>query len=288
MSNKLLKKIFPGVSWHNPVLSLIFRLIDPVDYLVRVNRGYKHLPRYSIRVRSNGVYRQFGGTSFVHYGNLLANILNEEIGFDKPLKVLEIGCGCGRVAFGLSKFDTIDYTGVDIDHISLKSSRSNLLLKQKEYNFELMDVFNREYNPNGRYKASSYTFPYPDQHFDVIFLVSVFTHMLSEDVDRYVQEISRMLKPGGICMFTAFLMDYGREFDHSELSFRYNNGPSYYCSRQIPEKSVGYYLDFFKEIFLENQFILSKVLLGDWRKSQEIKSSSGFSQDILFIKKEFK
>lgn len=287
MSNKLLKKVFPGVSWHNPVLRFIFALIDPIDYLVRINRGLSHLPRYSLRVRSNGVYRQFGGTSFAHYGELLADILNENIGFDRPVKVnvLEIGCGCGRVAFGLTKFNNIEYTGVDIDRISLEACQANILLKQNGYSFELMDVFNREYNPSGKFKAISYTFPYPNQHFDVIFLVSVFTHMLSDDVEKYIQEISRMLKPGGTCMFTAFLMDHGRDFEHSELSFRFSNGPSFYCSRQVPEKSVGYYLDFFQQRFNENNMSLSKLLLGGWRKIQEVKSNSGFSQDILFFAK---
>jgi len=286
MSNKLLKKIFPGVSWHNPVLRFIFTLIDPIDYWVRVNHNLGYLPKYSIRVRSNGVYRQFGGKSFVFYGELLANILKENIGFDRPILILEIGCGCGRVAFGLSNFDTISYTGVDIDRISFEESRSNPVLKQLGYRFELMDVFNREYNPSGNFKANSYTFPYPDHNFDVIFLVSVFTHMLSSDVERYIQEISRMLKPGGTCMFSTFLMDFGRSFERSELSFIYNENSSYYCSQKVPEKSVGYYLDFFQEKFKENGMVLSKLIIGGWRKSREIKSNSGFPQDILFFKKE--
>lgn len=283
---KLLKNIFPGVSWHNPVLRFMFTLIDPVDEWVRSNRGLNYLPRYSIRVRSNGVYRQFGGRSFVYYGELLANILKENIGFDRSTRILEIGCGCGRVAIGLSKFDTISYIGVDIDRISLEESQANPILKQKGYRFELMDVFNREYNPDGKYKAFSYTFPYPDQHFDVIFLVSVFTHMLSDDVAHYIQEISRMLKAGGTCMFTGFLMDFGRTFEHCELSFRYKEKSSYYCSQQVPEKSVGYDSDFFQTKFNENGMVLNKILLGGWRKSPEIKSHSGFPQDILFFKKE--
>lgn len=286
MSNKILKTIFPGVSWHNPVLRFIFTLIDPVDYWIRINRNFTYLPKYSIRVRSNGVSQQFGGRSFVYYGELLANILKENIGFDQPVRVLEIGCGCGRVALGLSKFDNISYVGVDIDRISLEASKKNPVLKQKGYRFELMDVMNREYNPGGKFKADSYKFPYPDHHFDVIFLVSVFTHMLSKDVDRYIQEISRMLKPGGTCMFSTFLMDYGRTFKRSELSFIFHEDSSYFCSQQVPEKSVGYYLDFFKTKFYENNMTLKKIFLGGWRKSPEIESKSGFSQDILFFKKE--
>ena len=46
-------------------------------------------------------------------------------------------------------------------------------------------------------KASEYTFPYEDGEFDVVVLTSVFTHMLPDDVAHYLDEIARVLKPGG-------------------------------------------------------------------------------------------
>lgn len=286
MPNKLMKKLFPGISWRNPILNLVFKIIDPIDYLARVRRHLDFLPRYSIRVRSNGVYKQFGGSTFVYYGKLLAGILQEKIGVTEKSRILEIGCGCGRAAIGLaSVFDRLDYTGIDIDRVSLEACLSNPILKAKGYKFGLMDVYNFEYNPQGSIRASTYTFPYSDESFDIVFLVSVFTHMLAKDVIQYIQEISRILKIDGKCMLTTFLLDYGINFEKSELSFNFSDGISHYTSLRFPEKTVGYYQDFFNKEFNKCQMELDALLLGEWRRSSDISSVSGFSQDILIFRK---
>ena len=41
---------------------------------------------------------------------------------------------------------------------------------------------------------------------DVAFLTSVFTHMLPEDVEHYLDELARVLKPGGRTLITWFLL----------------------------------------------------------------------------------
>jgi hypothetical protein len=35
----MLKKIFPGISWQNPVIRLGLAILDPFDYLFRAARG---------------------------------------------------------------------------------------------------------------------------------------------------------------------------------------------------------------------------------------------------------
>lgn len=40
-----------------------------------------------------------------------------------------------------------------------------------------------------------------------MFLASVFTHLLPDEVDNYLSEISRVLKPGGRCLCTYFLLN---------------------------------------------------------------------------------
>lgn len=282
----ILKKIFPGISWRSPILNFVFHVMDPIDYLVRSARGLSDLPPYSIRVRSNGVTGQFGGKNFSAFGNLLAGLLKTYASLDNESKVLEIGCGCGRTAFALSKIlDDGNYTGMDIEKIALASSEGRPIFIRKNFNFDYLDVQNDAYNPEGRYRANTYKFPYDDGKFDVIFLVSVFTHMLTSDVKNYIKEISRMLRPGGTCMVTTFLMDKGREMEG--LSFPYN-GNDHYCSNQsLPEVAVGYYLDFYVNQFASSSMTQSHdPLWGSWRNSSNIVSSSGFSQDILFFSKE--
>jgi len=286
MLKKMLKKVFPGISWQNPVVRLGLAILDPLDYLFRAARGLQHLPKYSIRVISNGVNQQFGGASFARYGELLVSILQQNTGFSRGADILEIGCGCGRTALGLrSLLDDGKYTGMDINRKSLEASKNNPALKAKNFRFDLLDVYNFEYNPTGKHVAHSYTFPYENGQYNVVFLVSVFTHMLHKDVSRYIQEISRILKPGGYCMLTTFLVDYGKIFKDAEVSFRFTDGVSHFRTEFIPEMVVGYYLEFFETEFGKHSMKLSAKLPGSWRGVPEVESTSSFPQDILFFRK---
>ena len=46
--------------------------------------------------------------------------------------------------------------------------------KYPNYTFTLADIYNKEYNPAGRLKASEYRFPFDDETFDLVVLGSVF------------------------------------------------------------------------------------------------------------------
>jgi SAM-dependent methyltransferase len=64
-----------------------------------------------------------------------------------------------------------------------------------------------EYNPDGEMSASQYQFPYSPEKFDFVVLVSVFTHMLDEDVRNYIGEIARVLRAGGRCFASFYLLN---------------------------------------------------------------------------------
>jgi SAM-dependent methyltransferase len=55
--------------------------------------------------------------------------------------------------------------------------------------------------------ACNYRFPFADGSFDLVLLMSVFTHMLPHDVRHYLGEIARVLKPGGRCLISWFQLD---------------------------------------------------------------------------------
>src|SRR3954454_3335822 len=56
-------------------------------------------------------------------------------------------------------------------------------------------------------EGSEYVFPYPNATFDFVFLTSVFTHMLPTDMEHYVSEIVRVLKPNGRSLCTFLLLN---------------------------------------------------------------------------------
>lgn len=286
MLKKTLKKVFPDVSWQHPVLNTVFQAVDPIDYAVRSVNGLSDLPPYSIRLRSNGVTKQFGGQNFSRFGNQLAEHLQTYASLTHESKVLEIGCGCGRTALALSDIlDDGNFIGMDIERTSLESCRKHPIFARKHFRFDYLDVQNDEYNPTGKNRADTYRFPYDDREFNVIFLVSVFTHMLTNDVKNYMAEISRLLQPGGICMITTFLMDRGRQTNG--ISFPHSRQEHHFYNEAMPEVAIGYYLDFYKSQFaLQGLKQVHDVLWGSWRNIPEVVSDSGFAQDIIFFAKE--
>lgn len=122
-------------------------------------------------------------------------------------KVLDVGCGLGRMAIPLTKFlnKKGNYEGFDIVPSAISWCKNNISSKFPNFSFQIADIYNKEYNPNGKFEASTYRFPYQDSSFDFVFLTSVFTHMLPRDMEHYFSEISRVLKKNGKCFITYFL-----------------------------------------------------------------------------------
>ena len=82
-----------------------------------------------------------------------------------------------------------------------------------------IDIRNSRYNPSGEIDASDYRFPYPDESFDIVFAASIFTHCLPEATINYIREAGRVLKPGGRCLFSFFLLDNYRPGQVRPLGF---------------------------------------------------------------------
>ena len=67
------------------------------------------------------------------------------------------------------------------------------------------------YNPDGNIKTLDFVFPHKDQSFELVFLISIFTHLWAQKAGHYLVQISRVLKPGGRCLCTCFLLNPGSE-----------------------------------------------------------------------------
>ena len=282
---KISQAVFPGVSWKHPLIATGLKVVDPLDKAVRLIGGRGKYPPMSIRVRSNGLRRQFNGRKFEELGAKLVEELTDRAGLEHGSRVLEIGCGCGRFAFALaSKLDEGAYTGVDIDGPSIEAARTNEFLSNKNFTFRHLDVHNTEYNPEGKTPASEYRFDFPDNSFDVIFLVSVFTHMLPADVKNYIEEISRLLAPGGHLMFTTFVMDAGTEFDGND--FVYGTGPYRSSHPEMHEICIGYYLDFIDECFKDAglERVGNPIYSTKGRQLSGVETTD-FDQDLIVARK---
>jgi len=136
----------------------------------------------------------------------------------KDARVFDIGCGAGRVARHMQPDPEFNgyYLGLEIDPRDVGWCKANIPDREgAEFHFIHADLKNDHYNPNGT-PVEDYQFPSSSGWFDFVFLLSVFTHMKPPAIRQYLTEIARVLKPGGHCYATAFLVDDAGEVTDNE------------------------------------------------------------------------
>lgn len=194
--------------------------------------------------------RHCAGRSYRIVGRTWLRILTTELGGLKPHEtVLDAGCGVGRIAVPLTGYlnDQGSYEGFDVGPQGIAWCRDNITSRYPNFRFELADIYNAHYNPKSKLKAHEYRFPYDDQSFDLVFMASVFTHLLPEDMEHYLGEISRVLKAGGRCVISYFLLndesvariEAGR-LNPDRLRFTHDCGKYRLQNKRAPEAAVAH------------------------------------------------
>jgi SAM-dependent methyltransferase len=112
-----------------------------------------------------------------------------------------------------------------------------------------------------------FTFPYADASFDVCVLHSVFTHMLPDDVRRYLAELRRVLKPGGAASASYYLLNADAERHLAArpdlpLRFPHAFGPYRAIDRETPEYSVAYEEPFVRSLYAEAGLTIEEPIHG--------------------------
>jgi len=125
-------------------------------------------------------------------------------------RVLEIGCGIGRMAVPLTQYldpETGSYHGVDVVRDGIVWCDNEISSRYPAFRFHHLDYANALYNPDGHIRVSDERLPFAPGSFDFIIMTSVVTHLESADVAAYMHEAARLMKPNGRLFMTAFLLD---------------------------------------------------------------------------------
>jgi SAM-dependent methyltransferase len=185
-------------------------------------------------------------------------------------RVLDIGSGIGNLAVGLIGYLQGTYDGIEVHRESVAWCRRAITPRHPTFRFHDADLASSAYNPGGRVPAAAYRFPFPDRSFDVIFLGSVYTHLLPDDTAHYVHEVARLLAPGGFCVASYFLLDdERRESVDARRSFipfpvEHASGVCRLHNADRPEAAVAFDETFIRRLHDESGLRIRDVRRGQW------------------------
>ncbi len=104
-----------------------------------------------------------------------------DLGLKKGHKVLDIGCGRGRVASHVATHTGAHVTGINIDHTQLESARKYALAKKLPCQFHFGDL-------------NVLPLPFENNSLDAVYHIQVFS--LAKDLHKLLKDIHRIMKPG--------------------------------------------------------------------------------------------
>jgi SAM-dependent methyltransferase len=187
------KRHVPLRRWHIRVLvrrtqmRLLCHWTTLKDLFTPNQTGFDALPPASLRYRVHGKPDR---ESFLEVGQQCSqDILKALRKNGRELasfgSILDFGCGCGRTLLWFAKETSRPrFHGTDIDGKAIAWCQRKLTLGSFAVNEAL---------PPLRYDAGS---------FDLLYAVSVFTHLDEERQFQWLEEIKRVVRPGGIVVLT--------------------------------------------------------------------------------------
>jgi SAM-dependent methyltransferase len=145
------------------------------------------VPPASLRVR---VAWTGDAAWFLESGRLAAASIEEALArhaadLSRLRRLLDFGCGCGRVTRRWASLDGVDVVGTDTNAEAVAWCRANL--------------------PFARFETNELAPPlaFDDGSFDAIYALSVFTHLPLDLQRAWAAELARTLPPGGLLLVTT-------------------------------------------------------------------------------------
>lgn len=137
-------------------------------------------------------------------------------------RLLDIGCGWGRMAAGMLAASEglpvgMTYSGVDCRREAVTFCRRVFKPYEPGIEFHVHDARNSCFNPDGKVDPLGARLPAKDAEFDIALALSFFTHLgTTAATNRYFEEVARALKPGGRLVASWFRCPPNREYHGDE------------------------------------------------------------------------
>ena len=210
-----------------------------------------------------------GSGDFLKEGNRLLNRFVHMGGLQPHHRVLDVGSGIGRIALPLSAYlsERGYYEGFDVVELGVRWCQEHISSRYPHFQFQYVPLANDLYRDDGS-DAATFHFPYGENQFDFVIANSVFTHMLPDEVNNYLREIHRVLKPEGKCYATFFILNEESKklmAEQPEFQFKHDHGHYRLFDEKVKSANVAFEESYLMENLLSaNGLIPSKINYGYW------------------------
>ena len=280
MNNKLLANTIIKSKNNLKLLFAKLHLIKFIFWLYELLRSINMFGRYRNKFNPNNSTAKFSPPKFLivkvtgknDLDDFIASGLDSFIDITSILesnglwiddfkKVLDFGCGAGRVAINFKNKMEIDFYGSDINPQAINWCKKNLGF--------------------GKYNVNKISPPtnYQDNYFELIYALSVFTHLSEQLQIGWMREFYRILKKGGYIIITTHGKKFYNRLESHEMEIIEAEG---YYARFEENSGSNLCVTYNKKEHLENTIFKDFFTIVDYKPGG---SKGNGGQDIYLLKK---
>jgi len=183
-------------------------------------------PRLIVRVAGTADVGWFLEGGRLGAASVRGALQRQGVGLEQLGAMLDFGCGCGRVTRNWAGLSGVQVSGTDLSRPAVAWCRRNL--------------------PFARFEENGLEPPlvFADDTFDLVYALSVFTHLTADLQLAWRDELRRVLRPGGFLLVTTHGRSYAprlapderERFERGELVVRWGDvAGTNLCSAYHPE-----------------------------------------------------
>ncbi len=205
-----------------------------------------------------------GGGDFKEAGDRFLDIFKEHGGLTHKSRVLDIGCGIGRMALPMTDLLTEGmYVGFDAVKTGVDWCQKNISTQHPHFSFEWIGLKNDLYNSSGL-DAATFNFPYDIHSFDLIIAISIFTHFQPDEVINYLLQCKKVLGTEGKVLATLFVIDEDGGTGTEKFNFTYDLGDFYLMDKKVKSANVAYRREFLEREIERSGLKIDRFFPGHW------------------------
>lgn len=267
------------------VVSIVYpgqvELLDLAPFGDRPVEARVEIPLTAVPVGESLIPEEEPTTVVGEEGRTLARWCRDRLGLEPGGRILDVGCGWGRLAFALrdEMGPGVEYEGFDPHTKHVQFAQKSLGMAHPRFGVHIADIANEIYNPGGSLVPIRFRFPYSDDRFDAVVAHALFRYLQPEAFEHYVAEIARVLRPGGRFLASFYLLneDSTKRLPSLKepLCFAFPAG-NVTGTRPHREGLLAYREDYVREVLARNRLEPGRIDYGHWEPVD-----NGLAQDFV-------